>query len=94
MPSTRTEVDVARSADITAQGRADLALPEAEKSFGHHLTNGGLGCALSHIGIWREMVEKGFRSVPGSWGTQFGGRRTARGSRLQAACHSPSPLGV
>merc|ERR1740130_2416555 len=33
-------------------------LPNEEKLFGTDLTDGGIGCALSHMMIWRDIIQR------------------------------------
>lgn len=33
-------------------------LPDEQKLFGTDLTNGGIGCALSHMMIWKQVIEE------------------------------------
>lgn len=42
---------------ISAKAMPRYELPDEQKLFGVDLTDGGIGCALSHMQIWREIIE-------------------------------------
>eukprot|EP00933_Yihiella_yeosuensis_P076825 TRINITY_DN8678_c1_g4_i1.p1 TRINITY_DN8678_c1_g4~~TRINITY_DN8678_c1_g4_i1.p1 ORF type:complete len:393 (-),score=53.26 TRINITY_DN8678_c1_g4_i1:145-1323(-) len=53
------DLDVPQLADIGLVAMEALPryfLPDEQKLFGTDLTDGGIGCALSHMLIWREIV--------------------------------------
>lgn len=53
------KIDVPKLADIGLIARDALPryyLPDDQKLFGTDLTDGGIGCALSHMMIWREII--------------------------------------
>eukprot|EP00929_Paragymnodinium_shiwhaense_P096665 TRINITY_DN58344_c0_g1_i1.p1 TRINITY_DN58344_c0_g1~~TRINITY_DN58344_c0_g1_i1.p1 ORF type:complete len:398 (+),score=63.38 TRINITY_DN58344_c0_g1_i1:72-1196(+) len=66
LPARRFAAVDGRQVDITALAQGGLVspkalprffMPDALKLFGCDLTPGGLGCALSHMQVWRHIVE-------------------------------------
>lgn len=49
--------ELVRNNIITPQGAKDAMKPIEEKTFGLTLTYGAVGCALSHVNIWRKARE-------------------------------------
>merc|ERR1719387_1431305 len=45
-------------------------LPDEQKLFGVDLTAGGIGCALSHMQIWKDIIER-IAEVPSDWEIVF-----------------------
>lgn len=43
---------------LSAEAIQRLSLPDEEKAFGIDLTRGAIGCALSHIELWREILSE------------------------------------
>lgn len=53
-------LDVRKLAEVGLVAKEALPryfLPDEEKLFGTDLTNGGIGCALSHMLIWRDIIQ-------------------------------------
>eukprot|EP00397_Hematodinium_sp_SG-2012_P041507 GEMP01045729.1.p1 GENE.GEMP01045729.1~~GEMP01045729.1.p1 ORF type:complete len:217 (+),score=46.13 GEMP01045729.1:221-871(+) len=55
--STLDVEDLAMSGMVDIKALPRYYLPESEKLFGCDLTAGGLGCAMSHLLIWKNIVE-------------------------------------
>lgn len=50
--------DLAMNGVIAMEALPRYYLPDEQKLFGTDLTAGGIGCALSHMLIWRDIIQK------------------------------------
>lgn len=50
--------DLAERGIVAKEALPRYFLPEEQKLFGTDLTAGGIGCALSHMMIWRDIIAK------------------------------------
>lgn len=67
-------LDVPRLAELGIIAKEALPryyLPAEQKLFGTDLTDGGIGCALSHMMIWRDIIERS-REAPAAAGALAG----------------------
>lgn len=53
---------------VDPKALAQYKLPDEQKLFGCDLTDGAIGCALSHMHIWKDIIEKnGATGADGWW---------------------------
>merc|ERR1719161_1794265 len=64
------QIDVPKLAEqgiIDAEVLPRYRLPNDQKLFGTDLTDGAVGCALSHMQIWRDIIEKNGATGADGW---------------------------